>query len=94
VPSLGNLGGVGSGGDIKRYGGDGGSDIANRGGLVFNLGGCCGDGPLSGGIINSGTTGTQVRAPRGGASGAGTGPNGTMPCPGAAGAAGLVVVRW
>ncbi|HUB47660.1 MAG TPA: hypothetical protein VMB73_22000 [Acetobacteraceae bacterium] len=95
VPSLGNLAGVGSGGDINLYGGDGGIGQANQGGLVFNNGGFGGEGPLSGGVVNNaGGVGTPGRAPGGGASGAGSGSSGTTPSAGAAGAAGLVVVRW
>jgi len=94
APSLGNLAGVGSGGDVNLYGGDGQSGMQNQGGLVFNLGGFGGEGPLSGGVINSGTTGTIGRFPGGGASGAGSGSSGTTPYAGAAGAAGLCVVRW
>jgi hypothetical protein len=94
APSLGNLAGQGSGGDINLYGGDGGAGVANQGGLVFNLGGYGGDGPLSGGILNSGTAGNAGRFPGGGASGAGTGVSGMTAYPGAAGAGGLCIVRW
>jgi len=94
APGLGNLGGVGSGGDVNVYGGDGQSGMANQGGLVFNLGGFGGEGPLSGGVLNSGTTGTTGRFPGGGASGAGTGATGTTAYAAAAGAAGLCIVRW
>lgn len=38
-PGLGNLAGVGSGGDLNLYGGDGGSGMANQSGYVGNLGG-------------------------------------------------------
>jgi hypothetical protein len=95
VPSLGNLAGVGSGGDVNLYGGDGGIGQANQGGLVFNNGGFGGEGPLSGGVVNNaGGVGTPGRAPGGGASGAGSGSSGTTPSAGAAGAAGLIAVRW
>jgi hypothetical protein len=94
TPSLGNLAGVGSGGDVNLYGGDGQSCMANQGGLVLNLGGFGGEGPLSGGVINSGTTGTPGRAPGGGASGAGSGSSGTTAYAGAAGADGQCIVRW
>lgn len=93
-PSLGNQGGVGSGGDINLYGGDGGSAQSNQGGLVFSNGGMGGSGPLSGGMEGSGTTGVPGRFPGGGASGAGTGASGTTPYVAAAGAAGLCMVRW
>lgn len=63
APSLGNLAGEGAGGDINLYGGDGGAGVANQGSVVFNLGGYGGDGPLSGGIVNSGTTGNAGRFP-------------------------------
>ena len=94
APSLGNIAGAGSGGDINLYGGDGGAGVANQGSVVFNLGGYGGDGPLSGGIVNSGTTGNAGRFPGGGASGAGTGAAGTTAYAGAAGAGGLCIVRW
>lgn len=94
APSLGNLKGVGSGGDVNVYGGDGQSGMANQGGLTFNLGGFGGEGPLSGGVLNSGTTGNPGRFPGGGASGAGTGATGTTAYAAAAGAAGLCIVRW
>jgi hypothetical protein len=94
APSLGNLAGEGSGGDIDLYGGDGGAGVANQGSVIFNLGGYGGDGPLSGGIVNSGTAGNAGRFPGGGASGAGTGAAGTTAYAGAAGAGGLCIVRW
>ena len=94
VPNLGNIAGGGSGGDLNLSGGDGGQGQSNQGGLVFNLGGYGGDGPLSGGILNSGTFGNAGRGPGGGGSGAGTGAAGTTAYNGAAGAAGACVVRW
>jgi hypothetical protein len=94
APMLGNQGGVGSGGDLNLYGGDGGCGQANQGGLVFNNGGMGGSGPLSGGMEGSGTTGVPGRFPGGGASGAGTGAAGTTSYAAAAGAAGLCMVRW
>ncbi len=94
APSLGNLAGEGAGGDINLYGGDGGAGVANQGSVVLNLGGYGGDGPLSGGIVNSGTTGNAGRFPGGGGSGAGTGAVGTTAYAGAAGAGGLCIVRW
>jgi hypothetical protein len=93
-PSLGNQGGVGSGGDLNLYGGDGQCGQANQGGLVFNNGGMGGSGPLSGGMLGSGTTGVTGRFPGGGASGAGTGASGTTVYAAAAGAPGLCIVRW
>jgi len=95
TPTLGNLAGVGSGGDLNLYGGDGGEGGANQGGLIFNNGGAGGEGPLSGGIVNNaGGVGTAGRAPGGGASGAGSGSSGTTAQAAAAGAAGLCIVRW
>jgi len=96
VPCLGNQAGVGSGGDVNLYGGDGGVGGQNQGGLIFNNGGAGGEGPLSGGIVgNAGGVGTAGRFPGGGASGAGTGSSGTTAqAAAAAGAAGLCVVRW
>lgn len=93
-PSLGNMAGVGSGGDINLYGGDGGAGQSNQGGLVFNMAGYGGEGALSGGVLNSGTTGTPGRFPGGGASGAGSGASGTTPYNGSAGAGGCCIVRW
>jgi hypothetical protein len=84
-PANGNLGGVGSGGDLNLYGGDGGQAIGNQGGAG-------GEGPLSGGIENSGTTGRTGYAPGGGGSGASS--IGGTAYNGAAGAAGLCIVRW
>ena len=90
VPGLGNIAGVGSGGDLNLYGGDGGPGTGNG-----NGGGWGGEGPLSGGLVNAGSSvGNPGRAPGGGASGAGTTVTGTTPQNGAAGAAGLCIVRW
>jgi hypothetical protein len=47
-----------------------------------------------GGSQNSGTWGVQGSFPGGGASGAGTGANSATPYNGAAGAPGLVVIKW
>lgn len=94
APMLGNLGGVGAGGDLNLKGGDGWAGQANQGGLVFNLGGFGGDGPLAGGVTNSGTTGNTGAFPGGGGSGAGTGASGTTAYNGGAGAAGLCILRW
>jgi hypothetical protein len=47
-----------------------------------------------GGTQNSGSVGVPGIFPGGGAGGAGTGANGTTAFNGAAGANGLVVVRW
>ena len=78
APALGNLAGVGSGGDLNLYGGDGRRGCESER-LCCYLGGYGGDGPLSGGIMNSGTTGNAGRFPGGGASGAGSGSSGTTP---------------
>jgi hypothetical protein len=95
TPSLGNLAGVGSGGDLNLYGGDGGEGGVNQGSVIANNGGAGGEGPLSGGIVNNaGGVGTAGRAPGGGASGAGSGSSGTTPQAAAAGAAGFCTVRW
>ena len=63
APSLGNIAGEGSGGDINLCGGDGEAGVANQGRVIFNLCGYGGDRPLSGGILNSGTTGNAGRLP-------------------------------
>jgi len=98
APTLGNLGGVGSGGDLNLYGGDGGCGLNNQtiGGNTYigNIGGWGGDGPLSGGVQNTGTTGKVGNFPGGGGSGAGSGASGTTAYPGGAGAGGLCIVRW
>jgi hypothetical protein len=77
--------GVGVGGDVNLTGSAGQAGTGNQGGMG-------GAGPM-GGTQNSGTTGVAGLFPAGGASGAGTGASAT-PFAGAAGAAGLVVVRW
>lgn len=87
-PIFGNLGGVGVGGDINLYGGDGQSGVTSASGT----GGVGGDGPMSGGCVNSGTTGRAGYAPGGGASGAGN--PGATTYNGAAGADGMCVIRW
>jgi hypothetical protein len=98
VPNLGNTAGVGTGGDLNLFGGDGGQGQGNQsiagGTYVGNLGGYGGDGALSGGIVNSAGVGLVGRFPGGGASGAGSGTSGTTANNGAAGAAGLCIVRW
>jgi hypothetical protein len=78
--------GVGVGGDVNLMGSAGQAAVLNQGGL----GGCA---PM-GGTQNSGTTGVAGVFPGGGAAGAGTGANSATAYNGAAGASGLVVVRW
>jgi hypothetical protein len=79
-------GGFGVGGDVNLAGSSGQAAILYQGGL--------GGGAPMGGAQNSGTSGVAGNFPGGGASGAGTGANSSTPYNGAAGAAGLVVVRW
>jgi hypothetical protein len=88
VPPFGNKGGVGSGGDLNLYGSDGGNATGYYGGM--------GGGAAHGSGINATANGVGIAgyAPGGGASGAGTGSGGTTPENGAAGAAGLCIVRW
>jgi len=98
VPVFGNKAGVGSGGDVNLYGGDGGNGGTGQGntGIVGGVwGGFGGNGPLAGGC-NDTANGVGIAGyfPGGGASGAGTGAAGTTAQNGAAGAAGLCVVRW
>ncbi len=78
--------GVGVGGDINLMGSAGAPALLNQGGLG-------GAAPM-GGAQNSGTTGVPGVFPGGGASGAGTGADSLTRYNGAAGAGGLVVVRW
>jgi len=78
--------GVGVGGDVNLAGSAGQAGLLNQGGLG-------GAAPM-GGAQNSGTWGLPGVFPGGGASGAGTGANNATPYNGAAGAGGLVVVRW
>jgi hypothetical protein len=78
--------GSGSNGDVNLTGSAGQAAILTQGGMG-------GAAPM-GGSQNSGTTGVAGVFPGGGAAGAGTGPNGNTPWQGAAGAPGLVVVRW
>lgn len=78
--------GVGAGGDINLMGSAGAPAVMNQGGLG-------GAAPM-GGAQNSGTTGVPGVFPGGGASGAGTGADSITRFNGAAGAPGLVVVRW
>jgi len=87
-PTSGNLGGVGSGGDLNLAGGDGGNGDAPIG-----YGGMGGDGPLSGGQANSGTFGRGGYFPGGGSGGAGTAPGNTA-YNGGNGAAGYCLIRW
>jgi hypothetical protein len=79
-------GGNGVGGDVNLYGSAGQAAVINQGGLG-------GAAPM-GGTQNSGTNAMPGVFPGGGAAGAGTGANSATPYPGAAGANGLVVVRW
>lgn len=78
--------GTGIGGDVNFSGSAGQAGIYTQGGMG-------GAAPM-GGAQNSGTTGNVGAFPGGGAAGAGTGANGTTSFDGAAGANGLVVVRW
>ncbi|MEJ0016741.1 MAG: hypothetical protein WDN25_09255 [Acetobacteraceae bacterium] len=81
-----NPGGNGFGGDVNIVGSAGQAGAINQGGLG-------GAAPMGGGQ-NSGTWGLQGNFPGGGASGAGTGADNATSYNGAAGATGLVVVRW
>ena len=78
--------GNGVGGDVNLSGSAGQSAALNFGGM--------GGGAPMGGSQNSGTSAVAGAFPGGGAAGAGTGSAGTTPYAGAAGAPGLVVVRW
>jgi hypothetical protein len=78
--------GYGTGGDVNLTGSAGQAGVLNQGGL--------GGGAPMGGTRNSGTFGAQGTFPGGGAAGAGTGADSATPYDGAAGAPGLVVVRW
>lgn len=78
--------GVGIGGDVNLTGSAGQAGFNTQGGMG-------GAAPM-GGSQNSGTAGNGGIFPGGGASGAGTGPSGNTAYNGAAGAGGLVVVRW
>lgn len=78
--------GSGVGGDVNLSGSAGQAAILNQGGMG-------GAAPM-GGSQNSGTVGVAGTFPGGGASGAGTGANSNTAYDGAAGAPGLVVVRW
>jgi hypothetical protein len=78
--------GMGIGGDVNLIGSAGQAAVLTQGGMG-------GAAPM-GGSQNSGTTGVAGVFPGGGAAGAGTGSNGNTPYTGAAGAPGLVVVRW
>jgi hypothetical protein len=79
-------GGTGINGDLNLSGSAGQDGILNIGGM--------GGGAPMGGSQNSGTTGVAGTSPGGGAAGAGTGANSATPYAGAAGASGLVIVRW
>lgn len=78
--------GSGVGGDVNLTGSAGQAAMLNQGGMG-------GAAPM-GGSQNSGTTGVAGAFPGGGAAGAGTGANSATPYNGAAGASGLLVVRW
>jgi hypothetical protein len=78
--------GVGIGGDVNLTGSAGQAGYGTQGGMG-------GAAPM-GGSQNSGTAGNGGIFPGGGASGAGTGSSGNTAYNGAAGAGGLVVVRW
>ena len=78
--------GIGVGGNVNLTGSAGQAGIQNQGGMG-------GASPM-GGTQNSGTTGNAGIFPGGGAAGAGTGPTLNTAFNGAAGAGGLVVVRW
>jgi len=87
-PMNGGAGGNGAGGDINISGSDGNWGYSNNGGMG-------GAAPCGGGARNAGGGGGNAGFfPGGGASGAGTGAAGTTVQSGAAGAAGLVMVRW
>ncbi len=79
-------GGNGLGGDVNLVGSSGQSAFMSAAGF--------GGGAPMGGTQNSGSVGVPGIFPGGGAGGAGTGANGTTAFNGAAGANGLVVVRW
>lgn len=79
-------GGAGSGGDANLSGSAGQAGVLNQGGM--------GGGAPMGGTQNSGTTGKPGLFPGGGAAGAGTGADSATRYDGAAGAPGLVIVRW
>jgi hypothetical protein len=80
--------GIGVGGDINVAGSNGANGVGN-------FGGAGGAGAMGGGVTGVATSyGLTGQLPGGGASGAGTGASGTTPAAGAAGAPGLVMVRW
>ena len=79
-------GGTGVGGDVNLVGSSGQSSFMSAAGF--------GGGAPMGGNQNSGSVGVPGIFPGGGAGGAGTGATGTIAFNGAAGANGLVVVRW
>jgi hypothetical protein len=91
----------GSAGATNQPPGSGGSSSfgsyvsANGSNGLGGMGGAGGAGALGGGATGvAASYGSMGQAPGGGASGAGTGANGTTPQAGAAGAPGLVMVRW
>ena len=79
-------GGTGVGGDVNLVGSSGQSSFMSAAGF--------GGGAPMGGSQSSGSVGVPGIFPGGGAGGAGTGASGTTAFNGAAGANGLVVVRW
>jgi hypothetical protein len=80
--------GIGVGGDVNMTGSMGANGVGN-------IGGAGGAGAMGGGVTGVATSfGSAGQSPGGGASGAGTGGSGTTPQAGAAGAPGLVIVRW
>ena len=79
-------GGTGVGGDLNLIGSSGQSAFMSAAGIG-------GAAPM-GGMQSSGSVGVTGVFPGGGAGGAGTGSNGATPYDGAAGANGLVAVRW
>ncbi len=85
-PQLGGGPGGGQNGDVNLFGSAGQSGFTGIGGMG-------GAAPM-GGSQNSGTVGNAGINPGGGASGAGTGSSGSTPYAGAAGANGMVVVRY
>ncbi len=80
--------GIGVGGDFNVVGSTGGNGVGNTGGAG-------GGGAMGGGAISVATSyGVTGQSPGGGASGAGTTITGNTAQAGAAGASGLVMVRW
>jgi len=87
---FGAIGGSATGGDININGSDGGNADSTH-----NAGGLGGGAPLGGGMRSVAQSfGNTGYSPGGGASGAGTGAGGTTAENGAAGAHGMIVIRW